>query len=430
MREILFILALIGLNGVLAMSELAVVSARKVRLRQLAERGDPRARAALALVESPTRFLSTVQIGITLVGIFAGAFGEATIAGPLAAGIRGVPALAPWAEPISLAIVVAAITYLSLVFGELIPKRLAMLAPETVARFIARPMRAFSVAASPLVWLVSSSTDGILRLLRVRTGGESTVTEDDIKGLMQEGKESGVFEQAEQDIVRNVFRLGDRHVDDIMVPRTEIMWLDPADPPEKVRGEILGSPHSRFPVGSGDIDNVVGVVSAKDYLAAWEAASPPDLRKLAKPALVVPDSMTALDLLDEFRTHDMPMALIADEFGSIVGAVTADDVLQAIVGDLGQMAGVRDEPMAVRRDDGSWLLSGMMPADELRDTLALEMLPGETEGHFRTLAGFTVFRLGHIPRVGEHFEFEGLRFEVVDMDANRVDKLLVQRAAG
>ena len=239
-----------------------------------------------------------------------------------------------------------------------------------------------------------------------------------------------MFEQAEQDIVRNVFRLGDRHVDDIMVPRTEIMWLDPSDAPEKIRAEILGSPHSRFPVGAGDIDNVVGVASAKDYLAAWDPAAPPDLRKLAKPAIVVPDSMTALDLLDEFRAHDMPMALIADEFGSIVGAVTADDVLQAIVGDLGQMEGVRDEPMAVLRDDGSWLLSGMMPADELRDTLALDTLPGEAEGHFRTLAGFVVFRLGHIPRVGESFEFEGLRFEVVDMDANRVDRVLVGRAAG
>jgi putative hemolysin len=427
LREALFILALIGLNGLLAMSELAVVSARKVRLRQLADKGDRRARAALTLAESPTRFLSTVQIGITLVGIFAGAFGEATLAGPLAARIRGVPALAPWADQISLAIVVAVITYLSLVLGELIPKRLAMLAPERVARLVARPMNFLSAAAAPLVRLLSFSTDGVLRLLRVRPETGPAVTEDDIKGLMEEGTESGVFEQAEQDIVRNVFRLGDRHVDDIMVPRTEIMWVDPGDPPEKVRAEILGSPHSRFPVGAGDIDDVVGIVSAKDYLA-WDAAPPPDLRKVAKPALIVPDSMTALDLLGEFREHNMPMALIADEFGAIVGMVTADDVLQAMVGDLGQMTGLRDEPMAVRRDDGSWLLSGMMPADELRETLGLEKLPGEAEGHFRTLAGFTVFRLGHIPRVGEHFEFEGLRFEVVDMDANRVDKVLVQRA--
>ncbi len=425
MHEILIILALLVVNGVFAMSELAVLSSRRARLRQMADRGNRRARAALELAESPNRFLSTVQVGITMVGIFAGAYGEATLALPLAERIGRVPALAPYAQTLSLALVVAAITYVSLVLGELIPKRLALLAPERVAAFVARPMHLLSRLASPLVTLLTVSTDLSLRLFGIRPGKEASVTPDEIRGMIDEGARAGVFDKAEQDMMRNVMRLGERMARDVMTPRTEIAWLDAGDPPDVNRGKVASQPHNRYPVGLGSLDNLLGVIEAREFLVACAGAGCPDLRAAVKPALVVPDKMPAIELLVAFRDSGSSFALIADELGTIDGVVTAADVLASVFGDLGAALGTGDEPHAVRRADGSWLLSGMMPLDEMKETLNLDAVPGEAQGHFRTVAGFVLSQVGRLPQVGEVFDFRALRFEVVDMDGNRVDKVLV-----
>lgn len=429
MTEMLIILALILVNGVFAMSEIAVISSRKLRLKSMARRGSRGARAALALTESPTRFLSTIQIGITLVGIIAGAFGEATIARHLEAYLRRFPLLAPHAAGLSFTVVVAVIAYLSLVLGELIPKRIAMLGPERTASVLAGPMRLLSTLASPLVSLLSVSTDTALRLMRVRATGDHAITEEEFKGLMDEGTRAGVLEKAETDMMRNVLRLGNRSAGDVMTPRPDIVWLDIADPVPDLLREVMDSPFSRFPVAQGNIDNLLGVLDAKTLLRPCAGGSPPDIQALLRKPLVVPETMPALNLLAEFRQSEIPFALVADEFGSILGVVTTDDVLQSILGDLGGATADDGERACVVRADGSWLIAGFMPVDEMRDTLQLDPLPGEEEGHYRTMAGFVMYQLGHLPTAGEAFEHAGLRFEVVDMDANRVDKVLVAPAA-
>lgn len=422
--EILFIILLITGNGVLAMSELAVISARKSRLHHLAEQGNAGAQAALALAGEPNQFLSTVQIGITLVGILAGAFGGATVAEQLAPRIANIGALAQYSEAIGVAIVVLTITYLSLVVGELVPKRLALNNPERIAVRVARPMRFLSVIASPAVRVLSLSTDVVLRVLGVKPSGEPPVTETEIRMLIRQGTLAGVFEEAEEDLVGNIFRLGDRQVSALMTPRHEIAWLDTNDPPDANQRVFSESAFSRFPVCKDSIDNVIGVVRAKDVLAQLLSGKTFDLVAVLRPPLLIDEGMRALKCLELFKESGKHLGLIVDKHGGVEGLVTHHDLLEAIVGDF-SATGAPVEPKAVQREDGSWLIDGGMNIDEFKDLFQLKRLPGDEWGTFQTVGGFIMARLGHIPSVAEHFECEGLRFEVVDMDGRRVDEALV-----
>lgn len=422
--EIIFIILLIAGNGVLAMSELAIVSARKVRLQHLADRGDMRARAALQLANEPNEFLSTVQIGITLVGILAGTFGGATIAEQLADRLESFPPLADYSEAIAVAVVVLSITYFSLVFGELVPKRLALSNSERIASGLARPMRLLSIIAAPAVRLLTFSTDVVLRLAGIKPPRETPVTEDEIRMLIRQGTTAGVFDKAEEDLIKNVFRLGDRRVSALMTPRQDIVWLDANDPPKLNQRRVAESPHSRFPVCEGHLDKLVGVVRAKDLLTHQVNQQPFDLRLAMRQALVIPESMQALKALELFRQTGRHLAIIMDEHGGTEGLITHHDILASIVGDF-PLIGEPPEHRVVRREDGSWLMDGALLIDEFREILQMRRLPGEESGAFQTLGGFIMSFLGRVPSVGEHFEWNGLRFEVVDMDGRRVDKVLV-----
>jgi putative hemolysin len=425
MFEAMVILLLIILNGLFAMSEIAVISARKTRLQQWANEGNPRARIALELANTPNQFLATIQIGITLVGILTGAFGGATIASKLALGLENIPVLAPYSRPISLAVVVLPITYLSLIMGELVPKRLALNSPERIASAIAGPMRALARLASPVVHLLGLSTEALLRGLGIRPSAEPPVTEEEIRALIEQGTRAGMFEEAEQEMVERVFRLGDRRVSAVMTPRTEIVWLDRDASLEEIQHIITESIHSRFLVAQGSLDNVLGVVHAKELLLHFLRGQPLDLAAMLLQPLYVPESMRALEVLELFKQSATHIALVVDEYGGIQGLVTPSDILEAIVGDL-PVAGEPLEPLAVQREDGSWLLDGMLPVDEFKELFHLGRLPGEDQGVYQTLAGFVIMQLGRIPAVSDHFDWGGLRIEVVDMDGNRVDKVLAQ----
>ena len=423
--EILIIILLVVINGVFAMAEIAVVSARKTRLRQLASQGDKRARAALDLADEPNRFLSTVQVGITLVGIFAGAYGGATLAQYLASYFRTIPFLAPYSSALGLGIVVAGITYLSLVIGELVPKRIALHSPERIASLLAGPMSTMSRLAAPLVYLLSVSTEAMLRLLSIQPSVEVPVTEEEIRVLVEQGTEAGMIEEAERDMVASIFRLGDRRVEALMTPRTEIAWIDINDPPDIVRETIEESDHSRFPVCDDSLDNVLGIVLVKDLLSVRMAGEPLDLGAVMRRPLYVPESMPALKVLELFKQTGMHMALLIDEYGGIDGLVTVVDILEAIVGDIPTPEELVAPPV-VQRDDGSWLIDGLLPIDEFKELFNIRNLPDED--NYQTLGGFIVLHIGRIPTPSDHFEWNRLRFEVVDMDGNRVDKVLVALA--
>ncbi|HEX6383152.1 MAG TPA: hemolysin family protein [Anaerolineae bacterium] len=420
--EVLIIVLLVLANGLFAMAEIAVVSARKARLKNLANQGDKRAEAALELANSPNRFLSTVQIGITLVGIFAGAFGGATVAQELADYLGTIDFLAPYSTALGLGIVVVAITYLSLVIGELVPKRLALHSPERIASLVARPMSVLSRLAAPVVHLLSLSTEAVLRLLGVQPSAEAPVTEEEIQVLVEQGTEAGMIEEAERDMVASIFRLGDRRVEALMTPRTEITWIDINDPPEMIQEVIEDSNHSRFPVCDDSLDNVLGVVLVKDLLSRSMTGEPLDLRAIMKRPPFIPESMPALKVLEVFRQSGMHMALLIDEYGGIAGLVTLVDILEAIVGDIPTPEELV-EPPVVQREDGSWLIDGLLPIDEFKELFHIRNLPDED--NYQTLGGFMVLHIGRIPAPSDHFEWHGLRFEVVDMDGNRVDKVLV-----
>ena len=424
MLEGLVVVLLILLNGIFAMSEIAVVSARKTRLRQWAEEGNAKARAALELANNPNQFLATIQIGITLVGILAGAFGGATIAKELSVILNDISWLAPYSDPLSLALVVVVIAYLSLIVGELVPKRLALNNPERLAMAIAAPMQVLSRVAYPAVHLLGLSTEFLLRALGMKPSTEPPVTEEEIRALIEQGTQAGMFEEAEQEMVERVFRLGDRRVSAVMTPRTEIVWLDREASGLEIRRTITESAHSRFLVADGSLDNVLGVVHAKDLLAHVLGEQVVNLEATLQQPLYVPESMRALKVLELFKQSGTHIALVIDEYGGIQGLVTPNDILEAIVGDLPE-AGEQVEPLAVQREDGSWLLDGMLPVDEFKDLFDLGELPGEDQGIYQTLAGFVVMQLGRIPAAADYFVWEGLKIEVVDMDGNRVDKVLV-----
>lgn len=425
--EILVIFLLLVLNGVFSMTEIALVSARKVRLQQRAEEGDRSARDALDLAENPNRLLSTIQIGITLIGVLTGALGGATLAGRLSVVLGRIPWLAPYAGGVSVSIVVILTTYFSLVIGELIPKRLAMNDPEKISLAIARPMRTLSRLTAPLVSLLSASTEAGLRLLGVRPSEEPPVTEEEIKVLMEQGTQVGVFEVAEQDMVESVFRLGERYIDAIMTPRTEIEWLDLDEPYEDLLRQVLESHHTRFPVASGSLDNVIGILQARDLLIHHTEEGQADIQELMVPPLFVPDSMAALKVLEMFKSSGVHVALVIDEYGGLLGMVTLYDILTAIVGDI-PTEGEAEEPEIVQREDGSWLLDGLLAIDEFKDLLDLPDLPDENRVGYQTLGGFVMNQIGSIPSAGQHFEWANYRFEIMDMDGRRVDKVLVSPA--
>jgi putative hemolysin len=422
--EMLVVVLLILINGLFAMSEIAVVSARKTRLRQLAEEGNARARAALDLANNPNQFLATIQVGITLVGILAGAFGGTTIAHEFSLVLNDISWLAPYSHLLSLTLVVLIITYLSLIVGELGPKRLALNNPERLAMAIAAPMQGLSRVAYPAVHLLGFSTEFLLRAVGMRPSTEPPVTEEEIRALIEQGTQAGMFEEAEQEMVERVFRLGDRRVSAVMTPRTEIVWLDREASAQEIRQTITESAHSRFLVVDGSLDNVLGAVHAKDLLAHILGEQEVDLTASLQQPLYVPESMRALTVLELFKQTGTHIALVIDEYGGIQGLVTPNDILEAIVGDLPE-AGEQVEPLAVQREDGSWFLDGMLPVDEFKDLFDLGELPAEDQGIYQTLAGFVIMQLGRIPAVTDHFEWEGLKIEVVDMDGNRVDKVLV-----
>jgi putative hemolysin len=420
--EILVLVVLILANALFAMSEIAVVSARKTRLQQQAQEGNKRAQVALELANAPNQFLATIQLGITLVGILAGAFGGATIAEELAGVLEQVPFLAPYSEVIGVGIVVLTITYFSLVIGELIPKRLGLNNAERVAARLAPFMRTLSRLASPLVRLLSLSTDLAMRLLRVRPKQETPVSEEEIKLLLQQGTRAGAFESAEQEMVEHVFRLGDAKVKALMTPRPEVVWLDLDDPAEEARRVVATRGHSRFPVARGELDHVLGVVYVKDLLADGLDGQPFDLEASLRPALYLPETVTALEAMEQLRMHHTDVALVIDEYGGFEGLLTVEDILEAIIGDI-VAPGELVEPEAVQREDGSWLLDGMLPIDEVKELLGIDSLPHEGS-QYQTLGGFVMLCLGRIPSAGDHFSCCGWRFEVVDMDRLRVDKVL------
>ena len=422
--EVIVIVVLLVANGVFAMAEIAIISARKARLRQMAGQGNPRARVALELAESPNRFLATVQIGITLVGILAGAFGGATIAEEIAKAVQRVGWLAPYSAAIGLGVVVVAISYCSLVLGELAPKRIGLGNPEGIALVVARPLHRLSVITGPVVKLLSASTEALLRVLPLKPGKKEAVTEEEVKSLMEEGLRAGAFQKVESDIVSSVLDLDQVAVREIMTPRPTVVWVNADDPHETIWHKIVVSGHSHFPVYEGNRDHVVGVVSVKAIYANLAAGVGVKLKDLMVRPLIVPATQNVLQLVETFKLSGKHLALVADEFGSIAGLVTLNDVMEAIVGDFPSQA-ERAKPAVSARPDGSWLIDGMVEVALVEQALP-NFQVGETESNdYQTLAGFVVKRLGHLPKEGETFEEQGYVFEVLDMDRHRVDKVLV-----
>ena len=427
--EILILLILILANGLFAMSEMSIVSARKIRLADQAEKGDRRAQAALNLANSPNRFLATIQVGITVVGILAGAVGGATLSRTLAELLSTIPILEEYSQPLGFALVVALTAYLSLILGELVPKRLALSDPEAIAIRIARPMNRLSAIAYPIVHLLSLSTEAVMALLGIQSLADEDqfVTEDEIKVMVRQGAEAGMFEAAEQDMVERVFHLADQYITALMTPRLDIVWLDINDPEEINRKKLIDTGHGRYPVCQNYLDNVLGVTYVTDLLPRALNGEPMDLTHNFRKPLFVPERTTALKALEVFQQSGTHMALVVDEYGILQGLVTLNDVMEVVIGDI-PFADHDYESPIVQREDGSWLLDGMVTIDKLKEVFELNTLPGEARGSYQTLGGFVISQLGRIPAAADYFEWAGLRFEVMDMDGNRVDKILIMPA--
>lgn len=424
--DIAIIFGLILINGIFAMSEIAIVSSKQLRLQQAADNGDEGARKALQLSGEPTRFLSTIQVGITLIGILAGAFGEATIARQLEDYFLEISAIAAYAKPVSWTLMVILITYFSLIFGELVPKRLALMNPELIARVVARPMDLLSKATHPLVWLLSISTELILRLLKAQRRPEESMIEEEIHSLMKQGTESGLLEQSEQDMVRNVLRLDDKRVGNIMTLREDMFYIDLDDCDEANLHKINASGYFWVPVCSGGIRQVIGLLSSKDLLNACMQGGSLDLRSLLKPPVFVPLYATTLQLLEQFKQSKSQIAIVTDEHGQTSGLVSMSDVMMAIVGDL-PGDDEEYEPDFIPREDGSWLVSGQVDIASFKDKFAIRNLPDEKYGSYHTLGGLIFTVLDHVPRESESLTIQDVQLEVIDMDGNRVDKVLVTK---
>lgn len=422
--EILLILLLIIANGVFSGSEIAVISARKVRLQQLARQGKKKARFALKLANSPNDLLASVQIGITLIGILNGTVGGAKLAMRLEDYFKTLPLLAPYREPLSILIVVSLITYLSLVIGELVPKRIALNNPEQIACNVAKPLQLMATITAPIVKLLSVSTEGLLKLLGIQPSSEPKITEEEIKVLIEQGTQAGMFEESEQEIVSRVFRLDDRSIRSLMTPRVEIVWLDINVPWEENQRRIQENSHARYPVGRDSLDHCLGIVQMKDVLASYIAGEPPNLQQLLEPPLYLPEASHALTTLEVFQESGIHVALVSDEYGGVEGLVTLNDLVEAIVGEMPSVDEI-NEPQVIQREDGSWLLDGLLSVDTLKKLLKQETLPNEESAQYNTLAGLVIAMLGRIPQSGDYFDALNFRFEVVDMDGIRVDKVLV-----
>ena len=424
--DLAILLLLILLNGVFAMSELAIVSSRTSRLQTRADEGSSGAKAALALAEDPTRILSTVQIGITLIGIVTGYFGGARLSGPLATLLRKLPFIDTYAQQIALIVVLVVVTYLSLIVGELVPKRLALQNPEAIATLVAPPMTFLAKLTSPIVWFLSISSDAAIKALGIQDSNEPEVTEEEIELMLRQGAEAGVFEAYEHAMVRGIFDFGDRSASELMTPRHLIQFVNVADSREEQEAVMRSSPHSYYPVCDGSSDNVVGIVATRDLWRRQISGESTDIRDAMVPALFVPEISPIVKVADSMRHQGAPMAIVVDEYGGVEGLVTFNDILSDLVGEI-------DDPHrtnvrgGVQRDDGSWLLDGVFPAHEVREILDLDSLPGENEGRYETIAGFVMDQLEHIPTVAESFTWGGYIFEVVDMDGIRIDKVLVSK---
>ncbi|HSW62718.1 MAG TPA: hemolysin family protein [Dissulfurispiraceae bacterium] len=414
--ELLIVCFLTVTNGLLAMSELAIVSSRKSRLEHLANQGSRGARAALRLIDDPSRFLSTVQIGITLVGIIAGAFSGATLGQRLGTWLNTFPLISPYGHSAGIGLTVIGITYLSLIIGELVPKRIALTQPERVASLVAGTMRGLSLVAAPAVWVLHVSTERVLRLLGLAGTRETTVTEDEVKSLIAEGTQAGIFVPQEQEMIEGVLRLADRSVRLIMTPRTKIVWVDVKSDRNTIIDMVRSHCFSRLLVCDGTVNHPVGFIHTKDLLSCEEVT----LSELVTPLLYVPDRTTVLKLLNRFKKEKVHLAVVVDEYGTTEGLVTLTDVIEAIAGDLPER-GEDDGPQIVQRDDGSWLADGTVPTDEVETITGIYM--GE---NVEMLAGFVLAHLGRIPKAGASFIHGNARFEVVDMDGNRIDKVLIE----
>lgn len=428
--DILIILGLVLVNGIFAMSEIAIVTSKRIRLQKLSENGSRGAQAALDLSESPSRFLSTIQVGITLIGIFNGAYGEASLVERLTPEMTGIPLLGMYAHEMALGIVVVGITFSSLILGELVPKRIAMQYPEVVASLIAAPMLWLSRLMGPIVKILTGTTEFILRILGLHHKKDDAVTEEEIAGLFREGADAGLFEKTEHDIVARALRLDDQRVAALMTPRLDVHFIDLEDPIEVNLAKIADSSYNRFPVCKGDISHIIGIVHAGslfEQTIRGQSINTIDIAAATRPPLFVPETISAMQLLETLKKNRAELALVIDEYGEIEGIVTLSDVLGALVGDV-SVIDEHHEVDGVRRDDGSWLIDGGVSFDRFRELLETHVrFPEEDSGTYHTLAGFVMTFLGHIPQMSDHFEWEGYRIEVVDMDRNRIDRLLITK---
>ena len=429
--EIFILIVLIVLNGIFAMSEIALVTARKARLSPKAAAGDKSAQAAIRLGENPTRFLSAIQIGITSIGLLSGIFGEAALAAPLSAWLQetlGIPASS--AGTMATIVIVIAVTYLSIVIGELVPKRLGQLAPEKMACLVARPMTALATISAPFVALLSSSTGLLLRMLGAKPDETQTVTEEEIQAMIDEGSEAGAIEARQRDMLRNIFRLDDRPVSSIMVPRADIRYLDTQLSLQENLDTLSSFEHSWLPVCHGGLKNLTGIIRINQALLLCSGSSAGDedfaqkLEKSSRPPVFVPETLTSLELLKIFEEQRTHLAFIVDEYGTLQGIVTPRDILKVLAGQIGTP---HEDAWAVQRDDGSWLMDGSIPVPELKDRLGLSSLPAEDKGYYTILSGMFMYLTGRIPHEGDSITWHGWRFEVVDMDGNMIDKLLVEK---
>jgi putative hemolysin len=425
--ELFFVFILILANGVFAMTEIAVVSARKARLQQWANEGNQRAQNALDLANSPNRFLATIQVVITLITLLTGAYGGSTIADKISSHLVDIPFVSVYRERIALTLVVFFVGFLQVIFGELVPKTVALNHAEKIAALAAWPMQVISRLAYPAVSLLGYITDFILRIMGSKPSSEPPVTGDEINVMIAQGTEAGVFQESQQDMVESVIELNERRINSIMTPRPDIVWLDIEAAFEENREKILGSSYSRFPVCRGGLDDVVGIIHTKDMLADCISGKSIDLTGNSRKALTIPETIPVLKSLESFKESGIHIALVIDEYGSLQGLVTLNDIMEAIVGDIDTHDQKEEKPGAVMREDGSWLVDGMQPIEDFKDLMEIAHLPEEDTDTYQTLGGFVMMKLGRIPKAGEHFQQDDVRYEVMDMDGNRVDKVLVKR---
>ncbi len=426
--DVALLVFLIVLNALFAMSEMALTASRKARLQVMVETGDAGAKAAMTLHDNPTKWLSTVQIGITSISVLNGIVGDAAFSSPFAKWLHETFAIHDRAaEVTATAMVVVTITFLTIIFGELVPKRIGQMYPESVARLVAQPMEWISLIARPFVKLLSWCTEATLKLMGIRGGPDRSVTEEEIAASLEEGLDAGVIEAQEHQMVRNVFRLDDRQVGSMMIPRAEIVWLDVASTPDDVLRLIGDDEHSRYPVCRGGLDDVIGVISAQSLLQQTMRGLPLSLTDKLQPPVFVPETLSGMELLDHFRASSAQMVFVVDEYGEVQGVITVRDVLEAITGEF--TTPTDGDSWAVQRADGSWLFDGLIPVPELKDRLELKELPEEDRGRYNTLAGMVMLLLGRLPNTADAVEWEGWRFEVVDLDGKRVDKVLASAIA-